>query len=185
MSQYIGSCKIIPNFGRFWPLLPTWSNFYGSKWLVQVTRIKYYMFHVGPASLGGILGPKSKFCQKMPFFCCFWAKIGGSLTVGQNDFFYKIRWLIKSILALEPKFHEDWCKNGHETRQKSQKHQKWTLKTFFLKKAQDFELLKQVPKTSTFAKSAHPWDPKNGTSERPNQSSKTTFIVQTFPKYGL
>ena len=36
--------------------------------------------------------------------------------VGQNDFFYKIRWLVNSILALEPKFHADWSKNGHATR---------------------------------------------------------------------
>ena len=28
-------------------------------------------------------------------------------TVGQNDFFYKIRWLVHSILAREPKFHAD------------------------------------------------------------------------------
>ena len=33
--------------------------------------------------------------------------------------FYKIRWSGKSILALEPKFHRDWCKNGHATREKS------------------------------------------------------------------
>ena len=30
--------------------------------------------------------------------------------------FYKIRWLVKSTFALEPKFHEDWSKNGHATR---------------------------------------------------------------------
>ena len=28
-----------PHFGCFWPLLPTRLNFYGSKWLVQVSRI--------------------------------------------------------------------------------------------------------------------------------------------------
>ena len=39
-------------------------------------------------------------------------------TVGPNDFFYKIRWLVNSILALEPKFHADWSKNGHATRKK-------------------------------------------------------------------
>ena len=34
--------------------------------------------------------------------------------------FYKIRWYEKFILALEPKFHGDGCKNGHVTRKKSQ-----------------------------------------------------------------
>ena len=29
----------IATFGCFWPLLPTWSNFQGSKWLVHVSRI--------------------------------------------------------------------------------------------------------------------------------------------------
>ena len=38
--------------------------------------------------------------------------------VGWNEIFHKIRWLVKSILALEPKFHEDWCKNGNATRKK-------------------------------------------------------------------
>ena len=37
------------------------------------------------------------------------------------------------------------------------------------------------PKTVTFAKSAHLW---NLHFECPNQNSKTTFIAQTFPKYG-
>ena len=29
----------VATFDCFWPLLPTRSNFYGSKWLVQVSRI--------------------------------------------------------------------------------------------------------------------------------------------------
>ena len=29
----------VPYFDLPWPLLPTWSNFYGSKWLVQVSCI--------------------------------------------------------------------------------------------------------------------------------------------------
>ena len=33
-------------------------------------------------------------------------------TVGQNDFFYEIRWLVKSILALEPKLHVDFSQKG-------------------------------------------------------------------------
>ena len=49
------------------------------------------------------------------------------------NFFYKIRWSEKSILALEPKFHEDWCKNGYTTRKKPQK---WTLKNDFSEKSQ-------------------------------------------------
>ena len=71
-------------------------------------------------------------------------------TVGGNDFFYKIRWSYTSILALEPKFHEDWYKNGHAIRRNSEEPQKWALKTFFSKKPQDFELLKQVPESSHF-----------------------------------
>ena len=39
-------------------------------------------------------------------------------TVGRNEFFYKIRWLVHSILAREPKFHADWFRNGHATRKK-------------------------------------------------------------------
>ena len=42
-------------------------------------------------------------------------------TVGRNEFFYKIRWPEKSILALEPKFHGDLCKNTHATKRKSEK----------------------------------------------------------------
>ena len=56
--------SIIATFGCFWLLLPTRSNFYGSKWLVQVSRIAYYMFHVGPAPLGGLLGPNIQLFQK-------------------------------------------------------------------------------------------------------------------------
>ena len=70
-------------------------------------------------------------------------------TVGQNDFFYEIRWSYSSILALEPKCHEDWYKNGHTTRQKSQNPQKWTLKNVFLSKIpQNLEFLKEVPESS-------------------------------------
>ena len=50
-------------------------------------------------------------------------------------FFNKIRWSEKSILALEPKFYEDWCKNSHATRRKSQNPQKLTLKLFFSQKS--------------------------------------------------
>ena len=50
---------------------------------------------------------------------------------------------------MEPKFHEDWCKNGHTRRRKSQKPQKWTLKNIFLSKIpSNVELLKQVPESS-------------------------------------
>ena len=47
-------------------------------------------------------------------------KIGGSLTREQlveMKLFFLIRRLV--ILALEPKFHEDWCKNGYATRKKT------------------------------------------------------------------
>ena len=65
-------------------------------------------------------------------------------TVGQNEFFYKIRWLVNSILAREPKFHADWFKNGHATRKKP----KMDPKNVFSQKSQDFQLLKLVPQIS-------------------------------------
>ena len=40
------------------------------------------------------------------------------------------------------------------------------------------------PKTVTFAISVHLWKQKNGTYGGPIKKSKTTFLVQTFPKYG-
>ena len=67
-------------------------------------------------------------------------------TVGRNEFFYKIRWLVKSILALKPQFHEDWCKNGHATRKKPKTGP--SKNVFFSKIPQDFEPLKQVPESS-------------------------------------
>ena len=36
-----------------------------------------YMFHVGLAPLGGLLGPNIQFFQKYPFFAVFWLKNGG------------------------------------------------------------------------------------------------------------
>ena len=36
-----------------------------------------YMFHVGLAPLGGLLGPNIQFFQKKPFFAVFWLKNGG------------------------------------------------------------------------------------------------------------
>ena len=39
-----------------------------------------YMFHVGLAPLGGLLGPNTQLFQKIAIFGCFWAKIGGPLT---------------------------------------------------------------------------------------------------------
>ena len=69
-----------------------------------------------------------------PIFMKFWLQPGLKLifpdTLFYNNFivtnrgcqanesFYEIRWLVESTLALEPKFHEDWCKNGHATRKK-------------------------------------------------------------------
>ena len=52
---------------------------------------------------------------KNSHFWLFWGwnrVVVNTGTVGQNDFFNKIRCLVKSILALEPKFHEDLSKNG-------------------------------------------------------------------------
>ena len=43
-----------------------------------------------------------------------------------------------SILALEPQFHEDWCKNGHATKRKSQNLKMDPKKRFFLKNPQEF-----------------------------------------------
>ena len=48
-----------------------------------------------------------------------------------NSFFYKTRSSKNWILALQPKFHEDWCKNGHATRQTLQNQQKLNLKHVF------------------------------------------------------
>ena len=47
--------------------------------------------------------------------------VNGGMVDG-NEFFYKIRWLGNSILALEPKFHADWSKNGHAKRKKKNKN---------------------------------------------------------------
>ena len=58
-GQYGGNSG--PYFDIQSPPLLTQSNFYGSKWLVHVSCIKYYMFYVQPAHLGGISGPKSQF----------------------------------------------------------------------------------------------------------------------------
>ena len=66
-------------------------------------------------------------------------------VVGQNEFLYKISWLVNSILALEPKFHADWSKNGHATRKNPKMDPK---KRFFSKIPQDFQLLKHVPQIS-------------------------------------
>ena len=50
------------------PLLPTWSNFLGPKWLVQGSHIQYYMFYVQLAPLGGIMSPlKSDLRAFWPF----------------------------------------------------------------------------------------------------------------------
>ena len=55
-------------------------------------------------------------------FGCFWVRIGWSLTQKRlvKMIFLHIRLSEKSILALEPKFHGEWCKNGHATRRKSE-----------------------------------------------------------------
>ena len=49
--------NILTYFDLPWPPLPTRSNLFGSKWLVHVSHIEYYMFHIEVAPLGGILGP--------------------------------------------------------------------------------------------------------------------------------
>merc|ERR1712155_207830 len=56
-------------------------------------------------------------------------------TVGQNEFFYKVRRLAHSILAREPKLHADWFRNGHATRKNPQMDPK---KRFFLKNPPGF-----------------------------------------------
>ena len=48
--------------------------FYASKWLVQVSRIYYYMFYVQPAPLGGVLGSKVSFGKKK----AIWGQSGPS-----------------------------------------------------------------------------------------------------------
>ena len=88
------------------------------------TGVPNIVLHVScwTALLWGILGPKIQFfSSKVAIFCCFWAKIVTRERLVKMIFFYKIRWLVKSILATEPKFHEDWCKNGHDTRKKPKK----------------------------------------------------------------
>ena len=68
--------KNIATSGCFWPLLPTWSNFYGSKWLVHVSHI---VLHVSCCSRtsGGYFRPQKLVLSKIAIFCCFWAKIEG------------------------------------------------------------------------------------------------------------
>ena len=66
--------------------------------------------------------------------------------VGQNEFVYKKRWLVNSILAWKPKFHADWFKNGQEATRRNPKMD--PKKRFFSKIPQDFQLLKQVPESS-------------------------------------
>ena len=88
------------------------------------TGVPHIVLHVScwTRTFRGYFRPQKSVLSKIAIFSCFWAKIGGVIsagTVGQNDFFYKIKWLLKTILALEPKFHEDWSKNGHATRRKS------------------------------------------------------------------
>ena len=51
----------------------------------------------------------------------------------------------KIILALEPKFHKDWCKISHPTRQKNPKMDPKNV--FFSKIPQNLELLKPVPES--------------------------------------
>ena len=69
----------------------------------------------------GSFRPQYSVFSKKAIFCCFLAKKWGSLTrerLVEMNFFYKIRWLVHSILAREPKFHADWFRNGRATRKK-------------------------------------------------------------------
>ena len=53
------------------------------------------------------------------------------------------------ILALGPKFHEDWFKNGNATRRKSQKAKIWNLNNVFSQKGPGImNFLKPVPESS-------------------------------------
>ena len=79
--------------------------------------------------------------SKSSHFCCVWAKVGGSKWI----FLWNKVPSKSSILAQEQKFNEDWCKDGHATRRKSQK--KLPLKTFFSQKSTIFQLLKPLPES--------------------------------------
>ena len=69
-QKYIKARPILGHILTFFaPPLPTRSNFFGPKQLVQVSHIQYYMFHVELAPVGGILGPLKSDLG------VFWAKI--------------------------------------------------------------------------------------------------------------
>ena len=57
--------KLRPFLGQIFsfpdPTLPTQSDFYGPKWVVQVSHTKYYIFYVQLASFEAIIGPWSQF----------------------------------------------------------------------------------------------------------------------------
>ena len=82
----------------------------------------------------GYFRPQKSVLSLIAVFGCFWAKTGGKWLV-KMIFFYKIRWLVDSILALEPKFHADWSKNGHATRKNPKMDPK---QRFFLKNPPGF-----------------------------------------------
>ena len=88
--------------------------FFKIRWLVNSILALEPKFHADWSKNGHAT-------RKKNIFCCFWAKIGGLLMrerLVKMIFFYKIRWLVHSILAREPKFHADWFRNGHATRKK-------------------------------------------------------------------
>ena len=53
--------KLRPSLGQIFsfpdPPLPTQSDFYSRKWVVQVSHTYYYLIHGQLASIGAILGP--------------------------------------------------------------------------------------------------------------------------------
>ena len=76
--------------------------------------------------------PQKSVLSKIATFGCFRAKIRWSLTREQlvKMIFFFIK---QGDHKISFQFHEDWCKNGHATRRKSEQPPKW---------ARDFELLK-------------------------------------------
>ena len=67
------------NIGQFWLFLAPPANpveFFWFKMAGKSVPHIVLMFYVGPAPLGGLLGPNS---QKWAFFAVFWLKYGGLL----------------------------------------------------------------------------------------------------------
>ena len=83
------------NIGQFWLFLAPPANPVDFFWFQMAGKGVLHivlMFYVGPAPLGGLLGPNSQLFSKIGIFCCFLAKKWGSFTrerLVEMNFFIK------------------------------------------------------------------------------------------------